>query len=67
MKVIYVTTTEEMVLNPKYKDLRICRIEVWTDQEDQHYPHEVGRIEISNDDELFEAVRAAIEGEIIAQ
>ena len=53
MKITHVDTTEEMVLNPKYKGLRVARIEIWTDREGQHYPYEVGRIEVFEDDELF--------------
>jgi len=62
MKVKYVTTTEEMVMNPDYKGLRVARIEVWTDNKRQVFPYEVGRIEVFNDNELFDAVREAIEG-----
>lgn len=61
ISITYITTTEEMVLNPDYKGLRQARIEVWTDEEGQHYPHEVGYIHVWNNAELFDAVRDAIE------
>lgn len=59
MKIVHITTTEEMVMNPVYKGWRMARIEVLL--EGQFYPHEVGRIAVSNNDELFEKVREAIE------
>ena len=59
-KITAILTTEEMVLNPKYKGLRTCRIEVWTDRPGQDFHYEVGRIEVSKDDELFDAIREAI-------
>jgi hypothetical protein len=51
-----------MVLNPEYKGLRTARIEVYTS--DRHYPYEVGRIEVWNNDKLFEEVRDIIEGKL---
>jgi len=60
MKILHVGTTEEMVLNPEYRGLRTARIEVHTDRPGEHYPSEVGRIDVWNDDELFMAVREAI-------
>lgn len=50
-----------MVLNPDYRGWRQARIEVWTDDPDQHWAHEVGRIEVFDNPVLFDAVRDAIE------
>jgi hypothetical protein len=62
MQIEYIGTTEEMVLNPEYKGLRTARIEAYTS--DRHYPYEVGRIEVWNNDKLFEEVRDIIEGKL---
>jgi len=56
-----IVTTEEAVLNEKYRGLRQARIEVWTDRDEQHFPYEVGHIRVWHDDELFDVVREAIE------
>lgn len=64
MKVTYISTTEEMVLNPDYKGWRIARIEVWTDRKDQRFAYEPGRIEVFEDDELFDALCDALEGRV---
>jgi len=61
MEIEFISTTEEMVLNPEYKGLRTARIEVYT--KNRHFPYEVGRIEVWNNDQLFEEVRDVIEGE----
>jgi hypothetical protein len=63
MDIEYITTTEEMVLNPDYKGLRVARIEVFV--EGEHFPKEVGRIKIWNDDLLFQKVRDLIESKRI--
>lgn len=59
MKIIDISTTEEMVMNPKYAGWRYARIEV--DVEGEHYPVEVGYIKVWKDDLLFESVRDKIE------
>ena len=61
MKITRVVTTEEMVLNEDYRSLRQARIEVWTDDKDQHFAYEVGHIRVWDDPVLFQAVRDAIE------
>lgn len=59
MDIEHVTTTEEMVLNPEYRGLRTARIEVFV--KGKHYPYEVGRIKVWNNDKLFCKVRDLIE------
>ena len=58
MKITCLDTTEEMVLNPKYFGWRVARIEAWTDEE--KWPYEVGRIEVFENDELFDQVQEVI-------
>jgi hypothetical protein len=58
----HITTTEEMVLNPDCRGLRVARIEVFVKGE--HYPREPGRIEVWNDPEFFDEVRDLIESAI---
>jgi len=61
IKINYITTIEETVLNRDYPELRVARIEVWTDNKNQKFPYEVGRIEVFNDPDLFDAIREALE------
>jgi hypothetical protein len=63
INISYITTTEEMVMNPDYKGWRQARIEVWTDDPNQHFAYEVGHIRLFEQPELFDAVREAIEGD----
>ena len=63
VRVTFVDTTEECILNEDYRGLRQARIEVWTDDKNQHFAHEVGHIRVWNNPTLFDAVREAIEGE----
>jgi hypothetical protein len=60
MEIEYITTTEEMVLNPDYKGLRVARIEVFV--EGEHFPKEVGRIKIWNG-QLLPALAGSLSGQ----
>lgn len=59
-RVEFITLTEEMVVNPKYKGLRTARIEVYV--RGVVFLVEVGRLEVWNDDALFCEIRDLIEG-----
>jgi len=54
IEIEYLTSTEEMVLNPEYRGLRQARIEVYI--KGKTFPEEVGHIRVWNDDELFAKV-----------
>lgn len=59
MKIIGISTTEEMVMNPKADGWRYARIEA--DVEGEHYPIQCGYIKIYKNDLLFQAVIDKIE------
>jgi len=59
MKITYITTTEEIWPGQK-ENLRTARIEVWTDDPNQKFMLEVGRITAPK--ELFDELRDRVEG-----
>jgi len=59
IKITFISTTEEMVMNSDFAGWRYARIEVFLKGEE--YPVECGYIKVYNNDELFEAVRERLE------
>jgi len=57
--ITHITTTEEYWPGQR-EGVRTARIEVWTDEPDQHYLLDVGRITAETG--LFEELRELIEG-----
>lgn len=58
LKINAIMTTEVKTSHPE--ETRIAMIEVWTDCPGRDFKYVVGRIEVWNNPELFDAVREAI-------